>query len=612
MLNPRLLVGRFCPALLACALVFSLFSGLEANGQAVRGTSADEPFFETRAVWLATVLQDGNWPTTGAPASQQADALRQLIRDAHATGINTFVMQVVARGDAMYRSTLLPWSALLAGPGIDPGFDPLAVAIEEAHALGMELHAWINVYRIGDTSTLADFANVTNPRHIGVEEPGWIAEKGSQVWLDPSADGAKDWLVSIVSEIVTFYDVDAVHYDFIRYPEGGFVTDDANFQFNDKGFSNLADWRRSNVNDFVEAAHEAVSAIKPWVKIGAAPLGNYRETSAWPALWAFSGVYQESRLWLANGWHDYLAPQIYFSIGTDPEGTNAFPSPDFEVLVNEWVDESSGRPIFAGYGAYKPSEGRFPAGDLPLQIDAARDAGAAGQMAFRYDHYMQYADLITSRYTEPALPAAMLHRFEASAPTVPPGLALTNTPEGYVQLDWMASNGSTNDPLRSYVILRRPDAIPREGYATDILASVDGSTTQFIDTSIAPGQSYYYSVASRSALGMLSNYSAPVSNTAITSITPTRGETRKTTIVSVFPNPASQSATLTYYLAAPTSVEIRLHDAIGRQTKTVTNTRRQPGLYKTQINTGDLARGVYQVVLRTEEGLSAWPLMVNR
>ncbi|MEM8486281.1 MAG: family 10 glycosylhydrolase [Bacteroidota bacterium] len=607
MRNPRLFAGRFCPALLACAIAIFHFFGSEANGQ-----SQDTPFFETRAVWLATVLQDGNWPTTGAPASQQANALRTLIQDAHATGINTFVMQVVARGDAMYPSALLPWSALLAGPGVDPGYNPLAVAIAEAHRLGMELHAWINVYRIGDTSTLADFASVTNPQHIGYAEPGWIAEKGSQVWLDPSATGAKDWLVDVVSEIVENYDVDGVHYDFIRYPEGGFMNDDANFQFDDKGFANLADWRRGNVNAFVEAAYEAVMAIKPWVKVGAAPLGNYRETSAWPALWAYSGVYQESRLWLANGWHDYLAPQIYFSIGTDPEGSNTFASPDFEVLVNEWVAESSGRPIFAGYGAYKPSEGRFPAGDLPLQIDAAREAGAAGQMAFRYDHYMQYADLITTRYNEPALPAAMLHRFEASAPTTPPGLALTNTANGYVQLDWMASSGSAADPLRSYVILRRPDAAPREGYAEDILALVDAGVSQYIDASAAPGQSYYYSIASRSALGMLSNYAEPVSNTAITSVTPTRLDQRKTTIVSVFPNPANQSATLTYYLAAPTAVEIRLHDAIGRQTRTVANTRRAPGLYKTQINTSDLARGVYQVVLRTEEGLSAWPLMVNR
>ncbi|MFK7844792.1 MAG: family 10 glycosylhydrolase, partial [Rhodothermales bacterium] len=446
----------------------------------------------------------------------------------------------------------------------------------------------------------------------GFSQPGWIAQKGSQVWLDPSADGAKDWLVEIVKEIVENYDIDAVHYDFIRYPEGGFENDGANFQFDNKGFSNLADWRRGNVTAFVEAAFEAVTALKPWVKIGSAPIGNYRETSAWPAFWAFSDAYQESRLWLQNGWHDYLAPQIYFSTGTDPEGSNTWASPDFNVLVNEWVDESGGRPIFAGYGAYKPSEGRFPASDLPVQIDAARDANAAGHMAFRYDHFMQYADLITSKYTAPALPAPMLHRFEANAPTTPAGLMLTQSNAGDIQLDWAIANGSASDPLRSYVILRQENTPPQENDPDVILAVVDAGVTSYSDTNIDAGKLYYYSIASRSALGIVSNYSESVSTQAATAIADERVDNRKTTIVSVFPNPSDQSATLTYYLASDTYVEIRLHDAIGRQSTQLSNKRGQPGLYSTQINTQSLARGVYQVVMRTEDGLSSWPLMVNR
>lgn len=568
--------------------------------------------FETRAVWLATVLGDGGWPLTGAPATQQADDLRALIQEAHAHGINTFVMQVVARGDAMYRSALLPWSARLVGPGIDPGYDPLQVAIDEAHRLGMELHAWINVYRIGDTSTLSSFEDVTDPQHIGYAQPGWIAEKGAQVWLDPSVDGVQSWLVDVVEEIVTSYDVDAVHYDFIRYPDGGFVDDDANFQFDNKGFDNLSDWRRANINRFVEAAHIAVSDIKPWVKIGAAPLGNYKENPAWPAFWAFSEAYQESRLWLQNGWHDYLAPQIYFSIGTTPEGTNTWPSPDFEVLVNEWVEESSGRPIFAGFGAYKPSEGRFPAEDLPLQIDAARDAGAAGHMAFRYDHFIQYADLITTRYEAPALPAPMLHRFEARAPSTPSGLSLTQSVQDGLTLSWSPVSGTTNDPLRSYVILRRENEPAQAEEPADILAVVDASVTQFQDTDAEESKTYYYSVAARSALGVLSPYSASVSNQAVTSVADNRHDNRQTTIVSVFPNPANGSATITYYLANPTQVELRLHDSIGRRTSHLASQPGRAGLHRTEIDTRALANGVYHVILRTADGISSWPLAVNR
>ena len=605
MLNPRHSAGRFCPLLLVCIAFFSVPQYQSVNAQT-------SPFYETRAVWLATVLQDGNWPTTGAPADQQIEQLKDIIRQAHSLGINTFFMQVVARGDAMYPSERLPWSALLAGPGKDPGYDPLAIAIEEAHRLGMELHAWFNVYRIGDTSTLADFSDVADPQHIGFAQPGWIAEKGSQVWLDPSAEGAKDWLVENVREIVQNYDVDGIHFDFIRYPEGGFVNDDANFQFDDNGHSNLGDWRRANITAFVQDAHEMTMDEKPWVKVGAAPLGNYRETSAWPALWAYSGVYQESRLWLQNGWHDYLAPQIYFSIGTAPEGTNTWASPDFEILVNEWVDESAGRPIFAGFAAYKPAEDKFSAADLPLQIDAARTADAAGHSAFRFDHLVQYADEITSRYTAPALPAAMLHRFEAAPPTVPAGLSLSVNDNGNYRIDWLPSTASALDPLRSYVVLRRKNAAPQENEANDILAVVDSEANFFVDANPDPNEVYYYRLASRSALGMISNYSEAVSTQQATSIARTRSDNRSTTIVSIFPNPAGETATMTYYLAEPAEIEISLYDALGRKTGRLMNRFRVAGLHTTQIHTSSLARGVYQVVLKSEGKLSAWPLMINR
>ena len=608
MRNPRQRAGSFCPSLLACIFCFLIFNAFLSPARAQQGSTS---FFETRAVWLATVLGDGNWPETGAPASMQAEALRDIIRTAHGLGINTFYMQVVARGDAMYPSSLLPWSARLAGPGVDPGFDPLQVAVEEAHSLGMELHAWINVFRIGDTATIDSFADVTNPQHIAYAQPGWVGEVGSQVWLDPSADGVSEWLVEVVEEVVSNYDVDGVQFDFIRYPEGGLENDEANFQFDDRGYNNLADWRRGNVNTFVEKAGSAVFDIKPWVKMGATPLGNYRETSAWPALWAYSDVYQESRLWLQNGWLDYLAPQIYFSTGTAPEGSNTWPSPDFTVLVNEWVDESAGRPIVAGFAAYKPTEGRFPASDLSIQIDHTRDAGAAGHAAFRYDHLLEQADFITSRYSNPALPAGMLHRFEARAPDVPSGLMLATGIES-IELSWTAASASSDDPLRSYVILRRENAPPEENEASDILAVVDAGTTSYTDLTADPSTLYYYSVASRSALGVVSDYSESISSQAATAIADNSRDIRKTTIVSVFPNPATRSATLTYYISSPTFVEIRLHDTIGRQSTQLINSHGQPGLYQREINTSTLATGVYHVVLRTEEGLSSWPFVVKR
>ena len=176
-----------------------------------------------------------------------------------------------------------------------------------------------------------------------------------------------------------------------------------------------------------------------------------------------------------------------------------------------------------------------------------------------------------------------------------------------------ASSSTTDDPLRSYVIFRRENTEPQEGVASDILAVVDRSSNNFVDASAEAGKSYYYRLASRSSLGMISNYSESVSNQLVTSNErPRRIDSRKTTIVSVFPNPARQSATITYYLASPTYVEIKLHDSIGRRTTDLNTEQSQPGLYSKEIDTRTLASGVYHVVLRTEDGLSSWPLMVQR
>ncbi|NBC18959.1 MAG: family 10 glycosylhydrolase, partial [Bacteroidetes bacterium] len=341
-----------------------------------RAQSPEAPLLETRAVWFATVLQDGGWPVTGTDPDSQAEALRERIRTARALGMNTFIFQAVARGDALYPSTLLPWSPVAKGPGEDPGYDPLAVAVDEAHAQGMELHAWINTFRVGDTTTEDRFRGVSDPEHVIFAHPEWTDSPpgGEDIWLDPSSEDARAWLVDVVMEIVENYAVDAVHFDFIRYPQFGLEDDASRFAFDPRGFSDIDDWRRDNITLFVRDVADAVLRAKPWMKLGATPIGNYRDNGQWPALFAFSDVYQESRRWVQEGLLDYLAPQIYFSIGTAPEGDNSAPSPDFEFLIEEWEAESAGRAIFAGIGAYKPDEDRFPADDLPRQIDSSRTA----------------------------------------------------------------------------------------------------------------------------------------------------------------------------------------------------------------------------------------------
>lgn len=570
-------------------LLFVLGLGLVASAAAQDGGEA--PLFETRAVWFATVLRDGGWPGGPAdPPDVQARALRERIRQAHALGINTFVMQVVARGDALYPSEHLPWAHQLKAAGEDPGYDPLAVAIDEAHRLGMELHAWVNVFRVGDSRTESIYRNAPGPPHVMFAHPEWVQEKDQSYWIDPSSEEARAWLVGIVREIVETYDVDGIHFDFIRYPQGGLNDDGASFQFDPNGYDDIGAWRRANVTGFVAAAYAAVMEVRPWVKVGSAPVGNYQDNGLWPALWGYSDVFQESRAWLTGGINDYLAPQIYWGLGM---------TPDFDVLVREWEAASSGLPLFAGIAAYGPAEGTFPAADLPLLIDAARAAGAEGQVFFRYDHFLQYADLITTRYPHPALPAPMWHRFEARAPSTPGGVALTQEGTLAATLTWTASEGTAADPLRGYAVFRNEGAPPDPTNAAHLHA-VTGSAASFTDVyEAAPAAPLYYRVAAVSRLGLVSDASEPVSTAGMPLAA--GGETPESTfrIEAFYPNPAASPVTVTYEVRQGADVTLEVYDALGRVVATPAEGWHAPGTYRVTIDPATWAAGVYLCSLQS-------------
>lgn len=547
-------------------------------------------------MWLATILGDGNWPVNGQSAAEQQTALEALIERAAQLGINTLYFQIIARGDALYPSARLPWTPLPLGPGRDPGYDPLQVAIDAAHRAGMELHAWINVFRVGDSATRSLFTGVQNPMHVVNAQPGWVQQVGSELWLDPSVPEARAWMLGNVMEVVNGYDIDAVHFDFARYPQGGLPDDASSFQFDPRGFASIDDWRRNNVTLFVESAFEAVTSVKPWVKLGAAPLGNYQPADAWPGLWAYFDVYQESRGWAENGWVDYLAPQIYFSTGTTPDAGQSIPTPDFTVLVDEWVRKSGGRPIVVGMAPYKAAEGRFPASDLTTQIVTTRAYDGAGHAAFRYDHLMQYESLYREQYGKPALPARSAHRFEAAAPSTPQGFRIVSLQNGAANLAWNSSDGATADPLRAYAIFRRIGAPPDPTAGRDLLAVVDRHVTTFTD--IVPSDNeVYYQVAATSRLGMVSMPSPAVSTSMPTAVEATTVGPRWALIESIYPNPSRQTAEVRYAVGSVGKVSVSVVDLLGRVRYRFSDAAHQPGSHQFTLDTSRYAPGVYFFVL---------------
>jgi uncharacterized lipoprotein YddW (UPF0748 family) len=307
---------------------------------------------EIRAAWIATV-SNLDWPTTKSDAAAQKNELILLLDRLQALNFNAVILQVRPNADAFYASALEPWSIFLTGTqGTDPGYDPLQFAVEEAHKRGMELHAWLNPYRIGAVTTqLAS-------NHIALMHPDWVVVYGGVRYYNPGIPEAQAHLVAVVRDIVTRYAVDAIHFDDYFYPSGAKSTTDP-FGFNDKDaflkYGNGQDvhtWRAQNVNTMVEKVAQAVRQTKPGVLFGISPAGR-RENSL--------DLYADPLIWLQNKWVDYLAPQIYWEFG--------HPTADFGQLAAYWNSNASGVPMIIGVAAYKYKDSAYPAFGNVSQFD---------------------------------------------------------------------------------------------------------------------------------------------------------------------------------------------------------------------------------------------------
>jgi uncharacterized lipoprotein YddW (UPF0748 family) len=312
---------------------------------------------EFRGVWVATV-RNIDWPsrTTLTPDEQRAELIDILDR-ASGQGYNAVVLQVRPAADAVYRSDLEPWSVLLTGQqGTDPGYDPLEFAVAEAHARGLELHAWINPFRAGNAADTVRLA----PSHVWNTRRDLVRIYGAQLWLDPGDPASREHSLRVVSDIVRRYDIDAIHMDdyFYPYPVRDTATG-GNIPFPDSetfarsgGALALNDWRRSNIDDFVRRMYAESHAIKPMVRVGISPFGIWRpgNPASVQGLDAYDQIFADARKWLQEGWVDYLAPQLYWSI--------AAPQQSFPALYDWWLAQNTqGRHVWPGLATYRAGSG---------------------------------------------------------------------------------------------------------------------------------------------------------------------------------------------------------------------------------------------------------------
>ncbi len=395
-------------------LIPALVLLVAAPGRAQDPSAPPPVMREFRGLWVATVANI-DWPSKpGESTWDQQRELLAILDKAVSLNMNAIVLQIRPGADAFYASPYEPWSQFLTGRqgrAPEPMWDPLQFAVEQAHARGLELHAWFNPYRAAYTTDTAAART-----HITQTHPEMVHPYGHFIWMDPGDPEVRRRAVRAIVDVVKRYDVDGVHIDdyFYPYPENDSAghridfPDSATYARYVKHGGTLAkdDWRRQNVNALVEALFKGVRAAKPWVKVGISPFGIWRPGN--PAqIKGFDGyqeIYADSKLWLQNGWLDYLAPQLYWPIQP--------PAQSFPVLYDWWRSQNTKhRHIWPGVASYRVNGNgarHIPAQEIVDEIDTVRAKGGdMGLIHFNASVMMKDPDSLDekllTRYAAPAL-----------------------------------------------------------------------------------------------------------------------------------------------------------------------------------------------------------------
>jgi uncharacterized lipoprotein YddW (UPF0748 family) len=432
------------------------------------------PLAEMRGAWVASVANI-DWPSAPGltPARQRAefDSLLSVLKS---MGINSVFVQVRPAGDAMYPTTLAPWSRYLTGAqGMppNPSYDPLDYMIKAAHARRMEFHAWLNPYRATvdlDTAKLAP----THPLRAmpNDRKAQWFFKYGPRYYFNPANPLVIKYLNNVVRDIVVRYDVDGIHFDdyFYPYPEAQFGKLDDYDQFaNDpRGFARVEDWRRDNVNRLIESTSKTIKELKPWVRFGVSPFGVWRNQERDPngsatraGMTCYDDLYADVLNWLQKDWIDYVAPQIYWSIG--------FPVADYSILVDWWTKHSYGKQIYIGHATYKIGEGSSKYNDpnwdkydqTKRQVMLNRsNPGVQGSIFFSAKRLMENRlgvqdTLSYSLYKNPALLPATAST--GSKPPTTPQFCKVEGNKDSVIMAWQACDVLAGDEMPYYFAMYR-------------------------------------------------------------------------------------------------------------------------------------------------------------
>lgn len=545
MLKKHNFAMKMCALLLCTAVAIACFYVPE-------DTSVSAEYDELRGLWVSTVANIDYPSTQTTNADTLQSELLTIIENADAMGFNSIFFQVRPASDAFYQSDIFPWSRYLTGTqGTAPenGFDPLAFAIEETHKRGMELHAWINPYRITNTASDNDKLAANNPAVLHPELV--ITDSNGKMYYNPGEADAIDLIIAGAVEIVQKYDVDGIHMDDYFYPTASF-NDDGTYAYYQDQYPDKADWRRSMVDTLVREMGAAVHEVKPDVQFGISPSGIWANDdtpggSATRGSSSYHQLYADTKGWVEKGYLDYIMPQIYWNIG--------YEIADYSILSQWWSDvvtnANNGTKLYIGEAAYKASEGSTDAwkgdngiNELRTHVQMCREnSNISGYCMFTYGDFIDTPALYQLMQEVNATPANKIESEEPPAeataepeptqapentedssdkPSVPAeggneGIIDegTSSIDGYVNkfqdLDeyWWAID-SINALASQGIIKGRsetefdPDSYITRADNTILLFRVLGKTATFTDNfdDVYPGTYYYDEIGMAKALGI--------------------------------------------------------------------------------------------------------------
>jgi uncharacterized lipoprotein YddW (UPF0748 family) len=580
-------------ALYTLSLLILIFNLLYAQ--------AIPPKREFRAVWVASVYNI-DWPTSKfLNTTQQRTEYTTLLDIQKANGMNAVLVQIRPSCDAFYANSKEPWSEWLMGSqgtAPIPFYDPLQFMIEETHKRGMEFHAWFNPYR----SQVASSSSI-HQSHISKTKPEWNLRFNSpHKLLDPGIPAVRDYVVSVIMDVVRRYEIDGVHFDDYFYPYEGITNQDsASWRDYPRGFTNIRDWRRDNVNTLIRMVHDSIITVKPNVKFGISPFGIWKSgvPPGITGLSAFDAIYCDALTWLNERKVDYITPQLYWRFGGGQ---------DYAKLMPWWSSQLNGRHLYTGNAAYRlnPSGDNWPATEIAEQVRWNRMyPNTLGQVFFSSksitNNFKGIQDSLRNNlYKYPAFVPVMPWK-DAISPLPPRDLTASGSLIN-ITLQWKKPLPAPDGDGAKYFVIYRaesPDTInindPR--YIRKILST---DTTTYIDVfSVSWNRPYTYIITS---MDKLHNESEPIAKVTfiLTDVTLAASLPKEFRLEQNYPNPFNPSTVISYQLSAVSHVTLKVFDILGKEIETLVDEVLEPGIHHSTFHIPHSAftSGVYFYQLR--------------